>query len=45
MRVLDVWESPESFEQFAATLLPILQRLGIDPGQPAVSPVHNTIQS
>jgi hypothetical protein len=43
LRVLDVWESVEAFEQFGATLLPILQRVGVDPGQPAISPVHNIV--
>jgi hypothetical protein len=43
LQVLDVWESPESFEQFGQTLMPILQQLGVDPGQPAIQPVHSTI--
>jgi hypothetical protein len=44
MRVFDIWDSQASFEKFGQTLMPILQKLGIDPGQPAVSPVHNVIQ-
>jgi hypothetical protein len=44
LRVFDVWESPESFQQFGATLLPILQDIGVDPGAPDVSPLHNTVQ-
>jgi hypothetical protein len=43
MRVIDVWESAEAFEGFGATLMPILHQLGIDPGQPMISPVHNII--
>ena len=42
--MFDVWESQESFEAFGATLLPIMGDLGVDPGEPAVAPVHNTIQ-
>jgi hypothetical protein len=42
-RVLDVWDSRESFERFGQTLMPILERLGADPGQPAISEVHNVI--
>jgi hypothetical protein len=42
--VYDVWESQELFNEFGATLMPILQELGIDPGQPEVMPVHNIIQ-
>lgn len=43
LQVFDVWESQASFEQFGVTLMPILADLGIDPGQPAVSEVHNVI--
>jgi hypothetical protein len=42
--VFDVWESEESFDAFGQTLMPILAELGIDPGQPQVSEVHNIIQ-
>ena len=44
IQVFDVWESQESFEAFGAALLPILAALGVDPGQPHVSPVHNIIE-
>jgi hypothetical protein len=44
IQVFDVWESQESFEAFGAILLPILTELGVDPGEPMVAPVHNTIQ-
>ncbi len=44
LRVLDIWESQETFEKFGQTLMPILQQLGIDPGQPAITPVHNVIK-
>ena len=44
LRVLDVWDSRESFERFGQTLMPILQELGIDPGQPDISEVHNVIE-
>jgi hypothetical protein len=44
MMVYDVWDSQESFDKFGQTLMPILNELGIDPGQPAVMPVHNMIQ-
>jgi len=43
LRVFDVWESSESFDEFGQTLMPILQELSIDPGQPEISEVHNTI--
>ncbi len=43
LRVIDIWESMETFEKFGQTLMPILQELGIDPGEPEIRPVHNTI--
>jgi hypothetical protein len=44
IQVFDVWDSEESFRAFAATLIPIMTELGVDPGQPQVSPVHNMIR-
>jgi hypothetical protein len=41
IRVFDVWESMEQFEKFGETLLPIMSKLGLDPGQPQVMTVHN----
>ena len=41
--VFDVWDSQEAFDAFGATLMPILTELGVDPGPPAVMPVHNVI--
>lgn len=43
LMVFDVWTSQASFDKFGKTLMPILQQLGIDPGQPAVMPVHKVI--
>jgi hypothetical protein len=43
LRVLDVWDSRESFDHFGQTLMPILQQVGVDPGQPEVLPVHRVI--
>ncbi|HLG11713.1 MAG TPA: hypothetical protein VI876_08140 [Dehalococcoidia bacterium] len=42
MMVFDIWESQAEFEAFGATLMPILQKTGIDVGQPDVMPIHNT---
>jgi len=44
IQVFDIWESQEEFEAFGATLVPILTELGVDPGEPGVSPIHNVIQ-
>jgi hypothetical protein len=43
LQVFDVWESQQAFDAFGATLMPILQEIGLDPGQPMVEPVHNLI--
>ena len=44
LHVFDVWESQAAFDRFGQTLMPIMQQIGIDPGQPHVSPIHNTIK-
>ena len=41
IEVFDVWESMEQFQKFGETLVPILNKLGVDPGEPQVSTVHN----
>jgi hypothetical protein len=43
--VYDVWQSPETFEAFGATLMPILGEVGIDPGEPAVLTMHRLEQT
>jgi len=41
--VFDVWTDQSSFEAFGRTLMPILHKLGVDPGQPSVMAIHNVI--
>ena len=43
LMVFEVWTSQAAFDKFAKTLMPILQQLGIDTGQPSVMPVHKVI--
>lgn len=43
LRVTDIWESEEALGAFGQTLMPILQEIGVDPGQPEINEVHNTI--
>ena len=38
--VFDVWESKEQFQKFGETLVPIMKKLGADPGQPQIMTVH-----
>jgi hypothetical protein len=43
LMVFDVWSSQAAFDKFGRTLMPILQQIGVDPGQPSVMPVHRAI--
>ena len=43
LHVFDVWDSQETFDKFGETLMPILGDVGVDPGQPDVSEIHNII--
>ena len=43
-RVLEMWESPESFEAFGKALRPVLSEVGLDSGAPAIAEIHNTIE-
>ena len=43
INVFDVWTSQAAFDTFGQTLMPILNGLGVDPGQPRVMEVHNVI--
>jgi hypothetical protein len=36
--------SKEQFEVFATRLMPILEEVGVDPGEPEVLEVHNIIK-
>jgi len=42
--VSEIWDSQEAFEAFGERLMPILEQVGIDPGEPTVIQVHNTIK-
>ena len=44
LRVFDVWESKESFDNFGPTLMPILQEIGIDAGVPEIVEAHNVVR-
>ena len=43
LMVFDVWTSQAAFDKFGKTLMPILQNLGIDSGQPNVMEMHKVI--
>jgi hypothetical protein len=44
LRVVDVWDTMGSFEAFGGTLVPILTSLGVDPGKPEITNVHNIVR-
>ncbi|MDX6618487.1 MAG: hypothetical protein QOK36_873 [Gaiellales bacterium] len=43
LKVSQVWDSREQMEAFGQRLMPILQEVGVDPGQPEIVEVHNII--
>lgn len=43
LEVTDLWNSMEEFQAFGQTLIPILQSLGLQLGEPEISEVHNLI--
>jgi hypothetical protein len=43
LMVFDVWTSQAAFDKFGKTLMPVLQQIGIDAGQPHVMPLHKVI--
>lgn len=38
--VVDVWESEEAFNEFGKTLMPIIQKTGVNVPPPRVIPAH-----
>jgi hypothetical protein len=42
LQVIDVYDSPQSMESFAQTLVPILQEMGIE-ARPEVQEIYNPI--
>jgi hypothetical protein len=44
LHVFDVWDSQADFDAFGATLMPIMAKIGVDPGQPQIMPIHNVIK-
>jgi hypothetical protein len=44
LRVSEIWESQQQFEAFGERLMPLLNEVGIDPGQPEILQIHNIIK-
>jgi hypothetical protein len=43
LMVYEVWDSQQAFEEYGKVLIPVLTKIGIDPGAPDVMAVHNVI--
>jgi hypothetical protein len=44
LRVVDIWDTAESFQAFGATLVPILTALGVELPEPVILPVTNIVR-
>jgi hypothetical protein len=45
LMVYDIWESAETFQAFGQTLVPILDEVGIDAGEPSIMELHRLQQT
>ena len=43
-RVVDVWDSEESFNRFGESLIPILEEIGVE-GKPEIYPAHSFVSA
>ena len=43
LSVVDKWDSMENFEKFGEKLIPVLEAVGADAGEPIILPVDNII--
>jgi hypothetical protein len=43
LRVSEIWDSREQLEAFGERLMPVLSEVGIEPGEPEILEVHNTL--
>ena len=44
LRVSEIWESKSQWEAFGERLMPLLQEVGIEPGEPEILEIHNIIE-
>ena len=44
LRVSEIWDSREQLDAFGERLMPVLSEVGIDPGEPEILEIHNTIR-
>jgi hypothetical protein len=44
LRVSEIWDSKEQLEAFGERLMPVLAEVGIEPGEPEITEIHNIIR-
>jgi hypothetical protein len=44
LRVSEIWDSQEQFEEFGKRLMPLLADIGIEPGEPELLEIHNIVK-
>lgn len=44
LKVSEIWDSEEKWQAFGERLMPVLADAGIEPGEPTVIPIHNTVK-
>ena len=44
LRVSEIWDSLEQAEAFGERLMPVLDEIGIDPGEPEILEIHNIVR-
>ena len=44
LKVSEIWDSQEQFEAFGPRLMPILEEVGIEPGEPQLIEIHNVVK-
>lgn len=44
VRVSEIWDSREQLDAFGERLMPMLEEIGIDAGEPQVLEIHNTVK-
>ena len=44
LRVSEIWDSQEQLQAFGEKLMPVLSEIGIEPGEPEVLEVYNTVR-
>jgi hypothetical protein len=44
LRVSEIWDTREQWEEFGKRLMPLLADIGIEPGEPELLEIHNIVK-